>query len=133
MPTTEICPRCNEPISWITKKERNGKYYYYAVHYYGRGKRKECYLGPVDGYTYAEKINPIGLTNANEKERFLNYLHRIIDNYLVKDKFSIDRGLDILDEIIDLLIAKASEEDKEKIVERLKAWIEKLEEERKEK
>lgn len=130
------CPRCGEPISWITKKKRGNRYYYYAVHYHGikGGKRVEeyCYLGPTDKYVYAETINPLGLTNAIEADRFIEYLHRVIDNYLGDsgdDKsFDVVKALNILDEVINLLKEKVrNKEDKKKIAERLKVWLEELE------
>jgi len=122
-----VCERCGRPIDWISRKKRGNRVYLYAVHYLGKGKREECYLGPADGYIHAETINPLGLTNAYNQERYVEYVRRIIDNYLANDHFDVKKGLEILDLVLDLLDVKAnSQEDRKVIADRLKAWAERI-------
>jgi len=132
---TLLCPRCGEPVSWISKKKRGNRYYLYAIHYHGlkNGKRIEVehYLGPADGYIHAETINELGLTHGAETDRFIKYLHRIVEDYLTRDHFNINEGLKILDEIAKLLKSKArTEEDKQKILDKLKELIEESKQEK---
>mgnify|MGYP001772529325 CR=1 FL=1 len=116
------CPACGAAIDAITTRRRGNRYYVYAVHKVGKS-RYECYLGPAEGYVHADLFNPIGLKGAIDNDRFNEYLARLL--YYV-DNISFDKGLEILDRVLELLMEKADKEERERLMETLKAWIERL-------
>jgi len=81
-----ICPRCFRNISWIERRERGGRAYYYAVHYdgyskvNGRIKRfiSKCYLG-AEKYVNVEKFQNLELAGLADRGRFKRYVKRLID------------------------------------------------------
>lgn len=73
------CPRCGA-LGWIQVKRISGRYYYYCVHYEGKGKRRYCYLGP-DIYEYASRTHAregLVLRGLSDRERVIAYLDAII-------------------------------------------------------
>ena len=107
------CPRCGMPISWIERQRKGGREYYVAVHYLGRSSGKEalrkCYLGPKE-YAYVSSTHEgLGLT--------------------LKGMVEPRRVLDYLDSLLTALPhLNVSREELSKLVERLKAVLEALEE-----
>lgn len=76
----ETCPRCWGRVSYFTvsrirTSSNTERRYLYAVHERtivvgGREKvvRRKCYLGPVGGYRYAEKLHKLNLTNLSDAD-----------------------------------------------------------------
>jgi len=61
---SEICPRCNQLGSRFVRVI-NGRRYLYFRHYDSESKRvRQCYIGPIDGYEYVEKLHSLRLTNV---------------------------------------------------------------------
>ena len=103
-----ICPRCGQKYNWLNEvSNKNGRVYVYAVHVIswknGKPKVRKCYLGPKDGYVYVSKMH--------EKEG--------LDLRPLTD---VDRALEYLEEIVDYLNEKGSEEQKKEA----KALIERI-------
>ena len=98
------CPRCGAPYSYIEKREKDGRIYYYAVHYFygddGRRHARKCYLGP-DTYIYVSKLHKsLVLEGMIEKGRIMDYvrdLEREIDllpeDFKAADKRRLVEGL----------------------------------------
>jgi len=80
---TKICPRCNEPYSYLEKRVVHDRIYYYAVHVSivnDKRKIKKCYLGAKE-YYYVKKLHEdseLNLTGIFEKDRYLQYLDQIL-------------------------------------------------------
>jgi hypothetical protein len=80
---TKICPRCNEPYSYVEKRVVHDRIYYYAVHIRivsDKRKIKKCYLGAKE-YYYVKKLHEdseLNLTGIFEKDRYLQYLDQIL-------------------------------------------------------
>jgi hypothetical protein len=82
----KLCPRCNQPYSYIESYTKGSQKYYVAVHYEGyqkaEGKVKKrvrkCYLGP-QVYKYVEKLHELGLSGPIDKERFKRYFKELLD------------------------------------------------------
>jgi hypothetical protein len=104
----QACPRCGEPISYVERRKRGERTYYYAVHErYVNGKRvvRKCYLGP-DVYEYAERLNNLGLSGLIDSKRYVKYLSHLLAR------------LDIM---------TLSKEDREFLARELRAALDKLE------
>ena len=89
-----ICPRCGRPIDWIEKANRNGRVYYYAVHYLGstsvngklKKKVKKCYLGPEE-YVYVTRTHAkegLVLKGLPEQYRTIEYLRELLASIVSK-------------------------------------------------
>jgi hypothetical protein len=80
---TKLCPRCNEPYSYVEKRVVHDRIYYYAVHVSivnDKRKIKKCYLGAKE-YYYVKKLHEdseLNLTGIFEKDRYLQYLDQIL-------------------------------------------------------
>jgi len=82
----KLCPRCNQPYSYIESYTKGSQKYYVAVHYEGyekvEGKVKKrvrkCYLGPQT-YRYVEKLHELGLSGPIDRERFKRYFRELLD------------------------------------------------------
>jgi len=86
----KLCPRCNQPYSYIESYTKGSQRYYVAVHYEGyekaevEGKKKvkkrvrKCYLGPQT-YRYVEKLHELGLSGPIDRERFKRYFKELLD------------------------------------------------------
>jgi hypothetical protein len=82
----KICPRCFREVSWIERRSKGDRTYYYAVHYGGysrvNGKIKrsisKCYLG-ADEYVNVERFQNIGLSGVFDRDRFKRYVRRLMD------------------------------------------------------
>lgn len=104
----EVCPRCGAAVSWVERRKRGSRTYYYAVHEeYVGGKRRvrKCYLGP-DAYTY------VTITHRGVVFRGMMDGERIVDYVR-----SIPR-----------MLSGASEDLKRRVVEALREVLEELEE-----
>jgi hypothetical protein len=85
-----LCPRCNQPFSYIESYTRGSQTYYVAVHYEGyekvevEGRRRikkkvrKCYLGP-QVYKYVEKLHGLELSGPIDRERFKRYFKELLD------------------------------------------------------
>ena len=86
MSTIKVCPRCGNSFSYIERRRRGERVYFYAVHEsYEDGKRhvKKCYLGPAQ-YYYVWKLHrdtglDIDLQGAINADRALDYLEDIVE------------------------------------------------------
>jgi len=126
-----ICERCGSPINFVVKRKRGNRYYYYGVHIFkdedGKRHRVEHYLGPTDKYIHAETINPIGLTNAKEQNRFEEYVEKILSNLLIKDHFDLTKALQLINELKELINEKVTDkEERKEVIDLLSKWIEQL-------
>ena len=80
----KICPRCGDAISWIERRQRGDRVYYYAVHCWqqeGRRRIRKCYLGPQT-YEYVTRLHfkeGLILKGLVDKERALEYLETIVN------------------------------------------------------
>jgi hypothetical protein len=82
----KICPRCFREVSWIERREKGDRTYYYAVHYNGysrvngriRRSISKCYLG-ADEYVNVERFQNIGLSGVFDRGRFKRYVRRLMD------------------------------------------------------
>jgi len=80
---TKLCPRCNEPYSYVEKRVVHDRIYYYAVHIRivnDKRKIRKCYLGAKE-YYYVKKLHEdseLNLTGIFEKDRYLQYLDQIL-------------------------------------------------------
>jgi hypothetical protein len=86
----KLCPRCNQPYSYIESYTKGSQRYYVAVHYEGyekaevEGRRRikkkvrKCYLGPQT-YRYVEKLHELGLSGPIDRERFKRYFKELLD------------------------------------------------------
>lgn len=94
--TKGICPRCNKLYTNLVKKKRGERVYLYSVHYLGKGKKKYCYLGPLDGYEYVINLHNLQpLTNLMFQARVddLKIAYRLIkkhENWFIEN-YSRDR------------------------------------------
>jgi hypothetical protein len=94
----KICPRCFREISWIERREKGDRTYYYAVHYGGyskvdgRVKRfiSKCYLG-ADEYVNVERFQNLGLSGVFDRDRFRRYVRRLMD-FLSREDLEWIRG-----------------------------------------
>jgi len=88
-PPRPRCPRCGREISWIERRRRGDRVYYYAVHYLGYSKvggrvRKnvrKCYLGPEE-YVYVTRLHQdlgIVFEGAIEERRVLHYVDGLVE------------------------------------------------------
>ncbi|MEM2863361.1 MAG: hypothetical protein QXW20_07625 [Ignisphaera sp.] len=91
----DVCPRCGL-MGTRSVEKRNGRFYVYYVHYVGKsGKLRKCYIGPVEGYRYVEKLHSLALDNLEDVDYIavaLNALHcfanmfmRLRDNSMKKE------------------------------------------------
>ena len=93
------CPRCGLPISCFDYKNVGGRRYVYAIHYLGKGKRKKCYLGPLDAYVYASvthKHNIYGL--LEDKLRTLEYIRSNL-RHLIELELERGEAQEIIEEL----------------------------------
>ena len=82
-----ICPRCGQKYNWLNEfTTKTGRVYIYAVHVVswrnGKPKVRKCYLGPKDGYVYVSKMHEkegLDLRPLTDTERALEYLEEIVD------------------------------------------------------
>ncbi|MEM4819488.1 MAG: hypothetical protein QXQ91_04195 [Nanopusillaceae archaeon] len=58
----EICPRCGVE-GYVSVEKRDNRYYIYIIHIDGRRRRRKCYIGPLEGYSYVEKLHNLSLDN----------------------------------------------------------------------
>ena len=78
----KICPRCGDAISWIERRQRGERVYYYAVHTWNEGGRRrvrKCYLGPAT-YEYVTRLHSregLVFKGLIDRERALEYLESI--------------------------------------------------------
>jgi len=75
-----VCPRCANK-GYLERRRVGDHIYLYFVHERregGRRKRLRCYLGATK-YTYVEKFNPLDLSGLHDKERFMRYAMRLLD------------------------------------------------------
>ena len=99
------CPRCGGIYTYLNIREVRGRRYVYAMHWNKEAKKyKACYLGPVEGYEYGERLNMIGLEGVMNQQRYISYVMSSIDNAL---------------EVADRLISSGEYEKAEKIVREL--------------
>jgi len=107
----KLCPRCGLKYSYIERRRVRGQVYLFAVHYHKENEKrrvKKCYLGPESDYLYVSKMHEFTLKGPLDKDRTLKYL----------------------DALLDLIVARREELNKEsrrRIVEKMKRTIEQLE------
>ena len=134
----KVCPVCQHSYSTITFRKKGGRYYTYAVHKYkgsdGKWHTYECYLGPAGGYKHATNFNPIGLKGYvidgkravdHEGQRFAEYIRNIL-KYNLSKGMSTERGIEVLDKLIELLVTR----DKDAVKKELEGWLQRLQEEK---
>jgi hypothetical protein len=75
------CPKCFNEGRLEVKKIGNHSYLYclHIIKEGGKTRKKRCYLGAAQ-YTYVERFNPLGLTGLHDKERFVRYARKLLDN-----------------------------------------------------
>jgi hypothetical protein len=76
----EVCPRCGSK-GYIEYRRRGDRVYVYMHHRMrvdGKNRVKTCYLG-ARSYEYVERLNPIGLRDATDRDRFMKYALSIIE------------------------------------------------------
>jgi len=79
----KFCPRCEQPYSWLEKRNKDGHIYYYAVHLISDGKERhvhKCYLG-AEEYDYVKRMHPEMIVNMSgmvDNSRYIRYLEDII-------------------------------------------------------
>jgi hypothetical protein len=79
-----VCPRCGLPFRSLSKLEKGGNTYYYAIHLIkleGKSISWPCYLGPR-AYVYVSKLHEdVGLTlrGAVESGRFIEYVREVVE------------------------------------------------------
>jgi hypothetical protein len=82
------CPRCGAEGGYLWSRHVGDHTYYYWVHTSyegGRRKVRRCYLGPKS-YTYVEKLNPLGLSGALDKDRFQRYARTLLHQLSLEQK-----------------------------------------------
>ena len=110
----KLCPRCNQPYSYIESYTKGSQKYYVAVHYEGyekaevEGKKRikkkvrKCYLGP-QVYKYVEKLHELGLSGPIDKERFKRYFKELLDQVDLSPRELVgmieELGLRLLEEL----------------------------------
>jgi len=102
-----ICPRCGNPYSYIEKRVVRGRTYYYAVHYIGSGKdrkTKKCYLGA----------------------EIYEYVNRLHGNMVMLRGLILMNPIEYLQEILNFILDQDNEQLKQKALDILKIYIDKL-------
>ena len=77
------CPRCGL-LGYRVIKERSSRKYVYVAHVSGE-KMKWCYVGPLDGYSYVERLHSLDLTNVASQD-YLEIASNAVQRYLEKSR-----------------------------------------------
>jgi hypothetical protein len=82
----KICPKCNQPYSYVEERRIGNNVYYYVVHYFkakGKQKKRYCYLGPKSYVNVARTHEDLGLSFKGqiENNRAIAYLRQILDYF----------------------------------------------------
>jgi len=65
---SELCPKCNQFGERVVRNV-NGRRYIYFRHYSSETKTNRwCYIGPLDGYEYVERLHGLRLTNVVDQD-----------------------------------------------------------------
>ncbi len=101
-----VCPRCGRTVSYYKDRRQGDRVYVYAVHYVDR-KKKECYLGPREGYVYVTKLHEregLVFRGYIDSSRALEYLDAIIE-YVAKTEIDPGTKQEMLNKVKRLLRA----------------------------
>ncbi|MEM1694593.1 MAG: hypothetical protein QW456_10320 [Ignisphaera sp.] len=92
----DMCPRCGL-MGTRSVEKRNGRFYVYYVHYDSKsGKLRKCYIGPVEGYRYVEKLHSLALDNLEDVDYIavaLNALNCFVNMFMRLRDSDVKRGL----------------------------------------
>jgi len=106
--TKPVCPRCGGAVDWYERYRKGGRVYLYAVHVDpDSGRRRKCYLGPVDGYVHARTTHPMLSLRGFAQDVELDWDRRV--DYVVEllESFQNCHDDDVLGRLLENLRAYA--------------------------
>lgn len=74
-----ICPRCHR-FGYRSIEKRGNRRYIYYIHRDDAGRRSKCYVGPVGGYSYAERLHMLDLDNLADVD-YLQVALNAVDGF----------------------------------------------------
>jgi hypothetical protein len=90
-----LCPRCGSK-GYLEYRRRGDQTYVYMHHRIRdeKGVRtKTCYLG-AETYDYVERLNPMGLKDMLDRDRFYDYALAIIDRLTPDELLGLKREIE---------------------------------------
>jgi hypothetical protein len=90
-----LCPRCGSK-GYLEHRRRGDQTYVYMHHRIKDGNRtrvKTCYLG-AETYDYVERLNPLGLKDMLDRDRFFKYALAIIDSLTPDELLELKREIE---------------------------------------